>query len=162
MSECDIFDLPCDKDNYRAFDDVAISELNTPPSLDEIVNHSDFIASISLEHRLEGASGRTLSIAKHFTSLKGKIGLYQFWIEIDHCDTHDLYHMLCVYVGKGKAQARVIQHLKDKWPEQQLAYVSFYECENRIAKYLEQLMLDKYDFFLNTAENFGTEALYGK
>jgi hypothetical protein len=36
----------------------------------------------------------------------------------------------------------------------------FYECENRLAKYLEQLFLDTYKFHLNKAENCGEKNLY--
>jgi hypothetical protein len=40
-----------------------------------------------------------------------------------------------------------------------LIYYSFYPCENRIAKYLEQLLLDTYDFPLNKSENRGNKKL---
>jgi hypothetical protein len=39
-------------------------------------------------------------------------------------------------------------------------WISFFECENRIAKYIEQLFLDTYRFPVNTNENPGVEELW--
>jgi len=39
-------------------------------------------------------------------------------------------------------------------------FVTFHECENRLAKYYEQLFLDTYQFDLNENENNGTKILY--
>jgi len=41
-----------------------------------------------------------------------------------------------------------------------MLYVTFHECENRLAKNYEQLFLDTYKFRLNENENKGTKALY--
>lgn len=92
--------------------------------------------------------------------LRGKNGLYHLWIDYDNCDEHETHTMLGVYVGKGMAESRILAHIKEKWPDEQLLYVGFYECPNRIAKYLEQLFLDIYKFHLNTNENPGTESLF--
>ena len=43
-----------------------------------------------------------------------------------------------------------------------MLYISFYECKNRIAKYLEQLFLESYDFYLNKEENSGSGSLYAR
>ena len=51
---------------------------------------------------------------------------------------------------------------RKKWPKNQALYISFYECENRIAKYIEQLFLDTYDFYLNSSENNGSGTLYAR
>jgi hypothetical protein len=65
-----------------------------------------------------------------------------------------------VYVGKGEALKRLSDHLKNKWNKTETLYISFYECENRISKYLEQLFLDTYEFHLNSYENDGTTKLF--
>lgn len=102
----------------------------------------------------------TITYKYFLKGLHGKSGLYHLWIDYDNCDEHETYTMLGVYVGKGLAEIRVEDHIKSKWPKEQILYVSFYECSNRIAKYLEQLFLDKYKFHLNRNENPGTESLF--
>ena len=69
--------------------------------------------------------------------------------------------MICVYVGKGYVNQRVKFHIANKWPTDETLYLSFFECNNRISKYLEQLFLDTYKFHLNKDENTGTDRLYG-
>jgi len=92
--------------------------------------------------------------------LSGKSGIYQLWIDYEKCTDHDTYTMLCVYVGKGLAEVRINSHIKNKWPQGANLYVTFYECSNRIAKYLEQLFLDTYGFYLNSNENPGSNHLF--
>ncbi len=88
------------------------------------------------------------------------MGIYFLWIKYDNCDDHGKHTMLCQYVGKGPPNTRVPQHIKEKWSKDVELYVTFHECENRLAKYYEQLFLDKYEFELNTSENKGTHHLY--
>lgn len=156
MSSCYDGSFLCQNPAYPEFDNVAAAELKTPPSVDEIVNHSLFCTIVphqaepilDLTHRdfLKGLSGRT--------------GLYLLWNDFEQCTDHDTHTMVCVYVGKGLAEGRVNSHVKDKWSRGQSTYVTFYECSNRIAKYLEQLFLDIYDFDLNNYENPGAKKLY--
>jgi hypothetical protein len=103
-----------------------------------------------------------LSLNDHLSGLKGKRGLYHLRIEIGNCQDHQKHSLLCVYVGKWSVQGRVKDHIKTKWPESEMLHVAFYERENRIAKYLEQLFLDTYDFHLNTEENTGFGSLYAR
>jgi hypothetical protein len=68
--------------------------------------------------------------------------------------------MRSLYTGKGLFSNRIKNHWKTKETSaEMLIYYSFYACENRIAKYLEQLLLDIYDFPLNRSENKGKEML---
>lgn len=67
--------------------------------------------------------------------------------------------MECVYVGKGNVYMRSFDHATEKIPEGESVHVSFFECENRIAKYLEQLVLDLYRPRLNTYEVYGDRPL---
>jgi hypothetical protein len=65
-----------------------------------------------------------------------------------------------LYVGKGDAAKRLRHHWKTKdTAEEMIIYFTFFACENRKAKYIEQLLLDTYDLPLNRAENTGTETL---
>ncbi|MNV89268.1 hypothetical protein D3C71_1835500 [compost metagenome] len=41
-----------------------------------------------------------------------------------------------------------------------VVFITVQECENRVAKYLEQLFLDTFNFPLNIAENTGVEGYF--
>lgn len=87
-------------------------------------------------------------------------GVYILWHKNDYCPEHELFHMKALYVGKGDAAKRLRHHWKTKNTEDEmLIYFTFFPCENRKAKYIEQLLLDIYHLPLNTAENTGREVL---
>lgn len=157
MSDCLDQDFPCQNPDYSDFDGNAALELSNPPSASEIINESKFCTFVPIEEALQLGD---LTFKDYLKSLHNKEGLYHLWVEYDNCDEHETYTMLCVYVGKGTAETRVIDHIKKKWPESQCLYVTFYECSNRISKYLEQLFLDTYDFYLNKNENSGSKTLF--
>lgn len=161
MNECEEKKLPnCLTNGYERFDNICSKELAIKITVDEIVNQSKYCQHLAIDIIKNGDPDEYLNLNDHLSGLKNKVGLYHLWIELDHCQDHDLYTMLCVYVGKGHVKKRVLHHIKQKWPEQQMLHVTFYECENRVAKYLEQLFLDTYDYYLNKEENNGTEYLY--
>lgn len=157
MSHCIDQDFPCKNHDYSEFDLVARSELFDPPTMDYIVNQPSFCTFIPTDEtiRLE-----ELYLKDYLTGLKNKKGLYNLWIDYDNCDEHETHTMLCVYVGKGMAEGRILNHIKKKWPQSEYLYVTFYECSNRISKYLEQLFLDIYQFHLNKNENLGDKNLF--
>lgn len=129
--------------------------------VDEIINESDFCTSLSIDV-IEEHQGDFLTVNEHLAGLKNKNGLYHLWVDHNNCTDHDIYSMICVYVGKGVVLDRVKKHIKEKWPNEETMHISFYECENRISKYLEQLFLDTYDFHLNKSENTGNGTLYAR
>nr|WP_299496499.1 hypothetical protein [uncultured Rhizobium sp.] len=93
-------------------------------------------------------------------SLGSKAGLYFLWHKEDYCAQHERYHMTALYVGKGLVSRRFANHWISKdTSKQELIYFSFVPMANRIAKYIEQLLLDIYKFPLNKAENTGTKRL---
>ncbi|MBW4936656.1 hypothetical protein [Marinobacter sp. F4206] len=157
MPKCVDQDFPCQNPNYTDFDNIATSELYNPPSASDIVNASDFCTLVPLERAFQLTD---LTYKDYFKGLRNKTGVYHLWIDYDDCDDHDTHTMLCVYVGKGLAEGRVNDHIKKKWPDKESLYVTFYECSNRIAKYIEQLFLDTYKFYLNKQENTGTKNLF--
>lgn len=159
MPQCNYQEFPCLTGDYVEFDAICKSELIQTITAEEILNRSQFCTSISLD-LIYNDKCDFYSVNDYLSSLKDKVGIYHLWIEREHCQDHDLYLMQCVYVGKGYAWDRVKSHIKEKWPNDERIYISFYECENRIAKYLEQLFLDTYDFYLNKDENTGSESLY--
>lgn len=163
MFQCEDYGVPCLQNDYDRFDDVCRSELVNVISVDEIINKSNFCMSLALDF-IESTKDNCefLNLNEHLTGLQGKMGLYHLWIEIGHCQDHDMHSLLCVYVGKGWAEGRILSHIKTKWPEEHMLYITFYECENRIAKYLEQLFLETYDFHLNKSENTGRGSLYAR
>jgi hypothetical protein len=156
--KCEQNDFYCQNPDYSKFDDVARSELLNPISCSDIVNHSRYCTNLPIKDEF------ILGDLNHKLYLKGlnqKSGLYHLWCEYEECDDHSTHTMLCVYVGKGFAEGRIDSHVNKKWPSTELQmYVSFTEMDNRLAKYYEQLFLDKYDFILNIAENNGDGSLY--
>ncbi|WP_141247011.1 hypothetical protein [Halomonas salipaludis] len=162
MYHCEEFGVPCLVTEYEHFDEVCSSELKKPISVHEIINESDFCTVLPIEILKEADGAEVLTINDHLKGLKGRSGIYHLWVSMCECDDHGINSMLCVYVGKGIAESRVLSHVKNKWPESQFLWVTFYECENRISKYLEQLFLDTYSFYLNTYENTGTGYLYAR
>lgn len=157
MTKCELQSFPCVNVDYSIFDKTCIDELRLPLSADEIVNQSSFctIIPISPNFMLCG-----LETSDYLKALKGKMGLYNLWVDYDDCDDHEKYTMKCIYVGKGFSEQRIKSHINRKFKKSDALYVSFFECGNRFAKYLEQLFLDCYQFDLNKAENSGSEPLY--
>lgn len=157
MTKCLDQEFPCQNPDYSAFDKVAKTELLNPPSADQIVNSSEFCTLVPIEKDMLLSD---LTHKDYLKGLRGKVGLYHLWIDYDDCDDHQTHTMLCVYVGKGFAETRINDHIKNKWPKHAQLYVSFFECSNRISKYLEQLFLDIYIFQMNSNENHGNKHLY--
>ncbi|WP_296280503.1 hypothetical protein [Pseudoxanthomonas sp.] len=157
MPKCEDQDFYCQNPDYTLFDKVASAELINPPTVDEIVNKSKFGTLVPLvpEFRLED-----LTHNDFVRGLHDKNGIYHLWVDFDECDDHDTHTLRCVYVGKGFAEERVKEHIKHKFAGSDHLYVGFYECSNRISKYLEQLFLDLYACDLNAIENPGIHTLY--
>lgn len=71
-----------------------------------------------------------------------------------------MFHMRSLYVGKGNFLRRLISNWKTKpTHNEMLVYVTHVPLSNRVAKYIEQLLLDIFDFPYNKAENPGTRRL---
>jgi hypothetical protein len=159
MPSCYDGSFLCQNPEYPDFDEMAAKELLHPPSVDEIINNSSFCTHLPLSE--EDILGN-LTHQIYLKGLSEKTGLYHLWIDHENCTDHDTFTMLGVYVGKGFAEARINDHIKNRWPNpaEISLYASFYECSNRISKYLEQLFLDQYKFILNKNENTGTKQLF--
>lgn len=159
MSSCYDGSFLCQDPLYPDFDDIAAKELINAPSAHEIINQSTYCTRLPIN---EEDIIVNLTHKMYLKGLNGKTGLYHLWIDHENCTDHETFTMLCVYVGKGFAEGRINSHIKNKWPnpDDVSLYASFFECSNRISKYLEQLFLDKYKFILNEYENPGTEKLY--
>jgi hypothetical protein len=163
INHCDEYEAQCHETEYHHFDDVCGNELALCLSADDVLNQSSFRATLHLD-RIAGHEGKSFPGLDHYlNSLKGKVGVYHLWSGAEFCQSHRTYLLRCVYVGKGYPRRRVKAHVGKEWLEQKLPLcVSFFECENRVAKYLEQLFLDKYRFALNTAESKGTVPLFAR
>lgn len=136
---------------HDLFDSVLQKELRKRITVHDIFN-SSYCVMVPIENIDEN---NDLTAHETLVDLKGKMGVYGLWIHYTDCYDHDMHRMTCLYIGKGWALGRIKNHISDKWPKKELLYVTFYECENRIAKYIEQLFLDNYSFPLNTDENRG-------
>ena len=163
IDHCEEFDLPCFNTEYFHFDNIASSELMNPPTVDEIINQSDFCTLLHLDS-LEYADGIWISpLNDYLKRLKDKTGLYHIWVHSELCSTHEINSLLGIYVGKGIVWDRIKDHIKKmKWPKDTIVWITFFECENRISKYLEQLFLDTYSFHTNTQENTGTIPIFAR
>jgi hypothetical protein len=151
MSDLSVLQCECENLEHEKFDVVSTQEMCQKTTVHDVFNDS-YCVMVPLEYIDEREN---LSSHETLVDLKGKMGVYGLWIHQSDCYDHDMHRMFCLYVGKGYALNRVKKHIENKWPETQLLYVTFYECENRIAKYIEQLFLDNYNFPLNIEENIG-------
>lgn len=157
MPKCIDNDFLCQNPDYSIFDKTAQSELKKPSLANEIVNNSFYCSHVPPEIFFQIGD---MDHNKFLKPIHGRMGIYHLWSEYDNCDDHGTHTMICKYVGKGVPNARVATHIKNKWPEGEMLYVTFHECTNRLAKYYEQLFLDTYKCDLNEKENSGTETLY--
>lgn len=159
MSSCYLGEFLCQNPLYSEFDDIAKKELVRPPSAHEIINQSAFCTFLPLDDDL------IIGNLTHRIFLKGlnaKEGIYHLWVDFENCTDHETHTMKCIYVGKGTAEGRINDHVIKKELKNTGVhiYASFYECSNRMSKYLEQLFLDIYKFSLNKNENPGTIELF--
>ncbi|MDR7251906.1 hypothetical protein J2X46_000882 [Nocardioides sp. BE266] len=106
----------------------------------------------------EGADG----IANNdvtWIGLRNVPGVYVLWQQADYCSEHNADHLRAFYVGKaGKnIEARLKVHQGKKQINDILStQVSIWQGPNRLAKYIEQLLLDSFSFPLNGYETGGT------
>lgn len=160
-AKCQHQGFPCVNISYGSFDEICAKELREPISASQILNESSFCVNVPINESLRLEE---LETSDYLRGLKRKIGLYHLWIDYDECDDHDMNTLLCVYVGKGLAGGRVKDHIRNKYHhlyKLDTIFCTFYECHNRIAKYLEQLFLDLYKFESNKNENIGSDHLFG-
>lgn len=157
VTKCEFNDFPCVGVDYSSFDKICMKELKEAFDANSIVNSSSFCTSIPInkDFQLEH-----LGTSDYVQSLRGKVGIYHLWVDYDECDDHGLHTVRGIYVGKGFAKNRIKTHIDTKDIRSGMLYVTFFECKNRISKYLEQLFLDIYKFDLNKRENKGTENIY--
>ena len=143
----DICDCTCGTTDPE-FDSVAAREMAVPVRLFDLCRSGiGWYSSRTLgDHHLDGWP-------------PGK-GLYMLWHKDAYCPAHGLFHMRALYVGKGRFLRRLVDHWRTKpMEDEQLIYITHLALPNRIAKYVEQLLLDLYDFPYNTRENGGSGKL---
>ena len=160
-AKCQHQGFPCVNISYGGFDEICAQELRDPISASQILNESSFCVNIPINESLRLED---LETGDYLRGLKSRIGLYHLWVDYDECDEHNMNTLLCVYVGKGLAGGRIKEHIKQKYrhlDKLDTIFCTFYECHNRIAKYLEQLFLDLYSFESNKNENIGSAHLFG-
>ena len=159
MPQCDNQEAPCLSYKHPEFDHVCQAELVKKLTVKEIANDSGFSTSISLDD-IETGKNDCLDNRQYLAGLKNKTGLYQLWVNTEFCIDHNEFLMQGVYVGTQFSECEISKRIKDKWPDADKLYISFYQCEHRIAKYLEQLFLENYSFHLNEAGNTGNKPLF--
>lgn len=90
-------------------------------------------------------------------------GVYVIWMLDDYCEEHRKEVYRTIYVGKAglSVQSRLFRHQAKKGlvGDALNPHVTVRETSNRVAKYVEQVLLDLFDFDGNTTENCGTRPL---
>jgi hypothetical protein len=148
----------------RCYTECECSCGNTPETFDKI-SASELVLHISLKDLTHSNIGwfSDKSIGDHLINewnLEQKEGIYIIWHKNDYCAKHEMYHMRALYVGKGIIGTRLRSHWKNKdFSEELILYFTFFEMKNRVSKYIEQLLLDIFDFPFNKVENTGKEKL---
>ncbi|MHA2774828.1 hypothetical protein ACXZ7F_26595 [Vibrio harveyi] len=137
--------------DYEKFDKIIENELINPITLSEIVNDSHCVNSM-INVRGEDEN---FPLGNIYSGLKGKFGVYAFWTYRSDFENGNEQMFKCQYIGKGYIDRRLKDNLEKKWKDMQSMYFTFFECKNRLAKYIEQLILDCYDIPYNKAENPG-------
>lgn len=166
VNQCESNGHSCTGDNgYKPFDDCAAKEMRGITAHD-VINGSKFCFALPID-MLSRARKRKKDgqpTLNGLLSVLGKrIGVYHIWLyENEYCDDHGMYFLRCIYVGKGSVRDRIKDHIKSRLTANEILYISFYECENRIAKYVEQLFLDKYKPELNVEEKYGEFDLFAR
>lgn len=146
------------------FEDCSCTCTDTHKEFDDVINEETKFGSSLLEISKSNIGWFTdKTIAEQQLALWGiadSFGVYMIWYKEDYCGEHDRFHMKCLYTGKGRIAPRLREHCRKKdFSEEMICYFSFFPCENRKAKYIEQLLLDTYYFPLNKAEMCGTKEL---
>lgn len=129
-----------------AFDVIAAHELRRPPSLAEVVLAAPLFM-FSTEQSEHGVPPQLHS------------GVYLLWNRIDYCEVHHHQINEALYVGKGDVAVRLRRHYQTKAFPEEIVFVTHLDLPNRLAKYVEQLLLDLYDMPMNTHENLGRSHL---
>ena len=154
----------CDElcDRYDDLHKELNAEMKEPVDINDIVNHSYCVSTISLPTDKE-INDFSLDPTEVFDGLKAETGVYLLWEKVDYCADHpEQAKIRCTYVGETGTSIKnrvVWTHLKDKWNPNEEMWVTFYPCKKRIAVYLEQLLLDFYSFEHNGKNEKGTVAL---
>ena len=142
----------CNHEDFE-FDEMFQKELRLPLTL-HTLTHSNIGWYVDRE------TGDSHMLTEWFKNSDN--GIYFLWYKDEYCDIHHLFHFQCLYVGKGSAAKRIADHwLKKNFDTEGLVYFTFFRCENRVAKYIEQLVLDIYDVPFNKYEKRGRKKLCG-
>jgi hypothetical protein len=156
----------CPPNRYRQFNSIIRKELAVPLTAHKIVNESQLCTMIQKDtfrtNSVTALGIEGLTLRDVLRGLDNKMGVYHIWMDEDFCDVHKRQNLECVYIGKGEALTRLLDHAKH--PQRLLGdvpyWITFFECKNRVAKYIEQLFLDIYYFPENANENPGTKELW--
>lgn len=152
--------------NYEKFNETCRRELARARTVESLIKSDGYFFRIDVAAEwcdLDRSDPLHASISQRLKFLDGKFGIYHLWhprgLGIDRKEGI----LQALYVGKGHLRIRTDVHLTKHLNDFGTLFISFYECENRIAKYLEQLFLDTFQFPRNSAETSETgDCLYTK
>ncbi|MBB3814737.1 hypothetical protein FHY13_003108 [Xanthomonas arboricola] len=146
--------------NYCAFNEVCEKELKVVWRAENFANRDLYFYRVDTDAKWESTEGE-ISLFEppsvQLGKLKDKFGIYHIWVDHGATFTQEDHIFQAVYVGKGYLNIRLNKHVSKYLNELGTVFITVQECENRMAKYLEQLFLDTFNFPLNIAENTGAE-----
>jgi hypothetical protein len=149
--------------NYHAFNNICEKELKGSWRAESFANRDLYFYRVDTHANWE-SEGDECSLFEtpsvQLGKLNGKFGVYHIWFDHGLASTQKDHIFQAVYVGKGHLNVRLKKQVARYLGDLGTVFITVRECENRVAKYLEQLFLDTFDFPLNNAENTGSEGYF--
>ncbi|UOE86755.1 hypothetical protein [Vibrio splendidus] len=141
----------CEIASYNLINRIIYEELTLNIKIENVVSSNIVAWNPNFEENY--STVEDLSFKDILGDYNKGIGIYMIWEVVENISHQNSYKLECVYVGKGHVEDRMLVHNGKMSSNQCDFFISFYQCKNRIAKYLEQLILDLYPVRLNKAEN---------
>ncbi|WP_146095854.1 hypothetical protein [Xanthomonas arboricola] len=149
--------------NYSVFNKTCREELKGKWCAENFANRDLYFYRIDMDAKWESTEHEIALFENpsvQLGELKDKFGVYHIWFDHDATSIGEDHILQAVYVGKGHLDIRLKEQVSKHLKELGTVLITIKECKNRMAKYLEQLFLDTFDFPLNSAENTGSEGYF--
>lgn len=148
---------------YCVFNEICEKELKVAWRAENFANRDLYFYRVDTDAKWESTDGEISLFeppSAQLGKLKDKFGIYHIWFDHGPTSAQEDHILQAVYVGKGHLDIRLRKHVAKYLKDLGVVFITVQECENRVAKYLEQLFLDTFNFPLNIAENTGVEGYF--
>ncbi|EGU9031301.1 hypothetical protein GA076_24035 [Vibrio parahaemolyticus] len=147
----------CCSYSYREINKLLNGEIKLGVNIEDVILHKAQRLYLPMKVNNQFHDDSDLTLHETLSLIGNKTGVYTFWVVQDQCITHNQYKLRLVYVGKAGSDAGVSARIKSQLKRGEdfddNFFISFYECKNRTAKFIEQLVLDSYFVPYNREEN---------